>query len=192
VRLRPGGRDLGGAMSWGSPQRLAPFKPDSPFHGLVPPEDAAIAKQVLAEPDIDLPTRTWASLADGAPLVTADSRGDGRVVLIHTSADPRWSTLPISGLFVELLDRIIEFGSGSGVNDAGQNSGFWRPISLIAADGTLRPAQGDAQNIAGENLGLGATAIAPPGLYEAVGGNDAGARRAHKKLACSVRGPRPS
>jgi len=183
VRLRPGGRDLGGAMSWGSPQRLAPFKPDSPFHGLVPPEDAAIAKQVLAEPDIDLPTRTWASLADGAPLVTADTRGDGRVVLIHTSADPRWSTLPISGLFVELLDRIIEFGSGNGVNDAGQSSGFWRPISLIAADGTLRPAQGDAQNIEGEHLGKGATAIAPPGLYEAVGGNDAGARRAHNTLA---------
>ncbi len=183
VRLRPGGRDLGGAMSWGSPQRLAPFKPDSPFHGLVPPEDAAIAKQVLAEPDIDLPTRTWASLADGAPLVTADSRGDGRVVLIHTSADPRWSTLPISGLFVELLDRIIEFGSGNGVSDAGQSSGFWRPVSLIAADGTLRPAQGDAQNIEGEHLGKGGTAIAPPGLYEAVGGNDAGARRAHNTLA---------
>jgi len=73
VRLRPGGRDLGGAMSWGSPQRLAPFKPDSPFHGLVPPEDAAIAKQVLAEPDIDLPTRTWASLADGAGILSLHS-----------------------------------------------------------------------------------------------------------------------
>jgi len=183
VRLRPGGRDLGGAMSWGAPQRFAPFKADSPFHGLVPPDDAAIAKQVLAEPDIDLPTRTWASLADGAPLVTADTRGEGRVVLIHTSADPRWSTLPISGLFVELLDRIIEFGSGNGVSEAGQSSGFWRPVSLIAADGTLRPAQGDAQNIDGDLLGKGATANAPPGLYEAVGGNDAGARRAHNTLA---------
>ena len=186
VRLRPGGRDLGGAMSWGAPQRLAPFKSDSPFAGIIPPEDAAITKQVLAEPDIDLPTRTWASLADGAPLVTADTRGDGRIVLIHTSADPRWSTLPISGLFVEMLDRIIEFGSSNGTGSAGESSGFWRPISLITADGTLRPAQGDAQNIAGENLGVTATAIAPPGLYEAVGGNDAGARRAHNTLAADA------
>lgn len=186
VRLRPGGRDLGGAMSWGAPQRLAPFKPDSPFDGLIPPEDAAITKQVLAEPDIDLPTRTWASLADGAPLVTADSRGDGRIVLVHTSADPRWSTLPLSGLFVEMLDRIIEFGSGGGTSAAGESSGFWRPVALISSDGTLRPAQGDAQNIEGENLGLTATAIAPPGLYEAVGGNDAGARRAHNTLAADA------
>ena len=186
VRLRPGGRDLGGAMSWGAPQRLAPFKPDSPFAGIIPPEDAAITKQVLAEPDIDLPTRTWASLADGAPLVTSDTRGDGRIVLVHTSADPRWSTLPISGLFVEMLDRIIEFGSGNGVNAAGESSGFWRPVSLITAEGTLRSAAGDASNIAGENLGLSATAIAPPGLYEAVGGDDAGARRAHNTLAADA------
>ncbi len=183
VRLRPGGRDLGGAMSWGAPQRLAPFKPDSPFSGIVPPEDAAITKQVLAEPDIDLPTRTWASLADGAPLVTADTRGDGRIVLIHTSADPRWSTLPISGLFVEMLDRIIEFGSGGVSAAAGESSGFWRPISLISADGSLRPARAESSNIAGENLGLTATAIAPPGLYESVGGAEAGSRRAHNTLA---------
>jgi len=183
VRLRPGGRDLGGAMSWGAPQRLAPFKSDSPFAGIIPPQDAAITKQVLAEPDIDLPTRTWASLADGAPLVTSDTRGEGRLVLVHTSADPRWSTLPISGLFVEMLDRIIEFGSGNGTSSASESSGFWRPVSLITHDGTLRPATGDAQNIEGENLGLDATVIAPPGLYEAVAGNDAGARRAHNTLA---------
>ena len=193
VRLRPGGRDLGGAMSWGAPQRLAPFKSDSPFAGIIAPEDAAITKQVLAEPDIDLPTRTWASLADGAPLVTADTRGEGRIVLVHTSADPRWSTLPISGLFVEMLDRIIEFGSGNGTGATAENSGFWRPVSLITAEGALRPAQGDAQNIAGENLGLSATAVSPPGLYEAVGGTDAGARRAHNTLAAdAVLKPMPS
>lgn len=183
VRLRPGGRDLGGAMSWGAPQRLAPFKPDSPFAGLIPPEDAAITKQVLAEPDIDLPTRTWASLADGAPLVTADTRGEGRIVLVHTSADPRWSTLPISGLFVGMLDRIIEVGSGGNAGEQGESSGFWRPVSLISSNGLLVPTSGDARNIEGEAFGQSATANAPPGLYEAVGGSDAGAQRAHNTLA---------
>ena len=33
VTLRSGGRTLGGAMLWTEPARLAPFDPESPFHG---------------------------------------------------------------------------------------------------------------------------------------------------------------
>ena len=182
VRLRPGGRDLGGAMSWGEPQKIASYAEDSPFAGLKTPEDARITRQVLAEPDIDLPTRTWASLTDGAPLVTSDRRGDGRIVLFHTSADPRWSTLPLSGLFVEMLDRIVKFGVG-GTGQAGiDTDGFWSPIALIGADGALREAPEAAQSIEGALLGQPASSTAPPGLYEAIGGKDAGATRAHNLL----------
>ena len=34
VRLRIGGRTVGGAMSWGAPRRLREFAPESPFAGL--------------------------------------------------------------------------------------------------------------------------------------------------------------
>ncbi len=34
VRLRVGGRSVGGAMSWGAPRRLQPFPEDGPFAGL--------------------------------------------------------------------------------------------------------------------------------------------------------------
>jgi hypothetical protein len=34
VRLRAGGRSVGGAMSWGAPRRLQPFPEASPFAGL--------------------------------------------------------------------------------------------------------------------------------------------------------------
>ena len=37
VRLRRGGRTIGGAMSWEQPAKLAPFAADSPFAGLVDP-----------------------------------------------------------------------------------------------------------------------------------------------------------
>ena len=41
VPLRSGGRALGGALSWSEPQRLAPFEPGSPFHGIDLPEETA-------------------------------------------------------------------------------------------------------------------------------------------------------
>ncbi|MEM9350925.1 MAG: BatA domain-containing protein, partial [Pseudomonadota bacterium] len=51
VRLRAGGRSVGGAMSWGEPKTLREFGAASPFFGLAIPEDVSITAQVLAQPD---------------------------------------------------------------------------------------------------------------------------------------------
>lgn len=110
--LRAGERSLGGSLSWTAPGRLAPFPADSPFAGLpVDGADVAVARQVLAEPSPTLDERTWARLTDGTPLVTAARLGAGRVVLVHVTADPRWSSLAMSGLFVEMLRRLAETGA---------------------------------------------------------------------------------
>lgn len=107
VRLRRGGRSLGGTLSWDSPKTLAAFAPESPFAGLSPPADIGVRRQILAEPDGDLPSRTWASLQDGTPIVTAEKRGQGLVVLFHVTADTTWSNLPLSGLFIDMLRRVV-------------------------------------------------------------------------------------
>ena len=107
VRLRRGGRTLGGTLSWDSPKTLAPFPPESPFAGLKPPADIGVRRQILAEPDGDLPNRTWASLQDGTPIVTAQKRGQGTIVLFHVTADTTWSNLPLSGLFIDMLRRVV-------------------------------------------------------------------------------------
>lgn len=112
VPLRLGGRALGGALSWTNPQHLAPFETGSPFYGLPIPDDVTITRQVLAEPAPDLQTHVWARLQDGTPLVTAASRGNGRVVLFHVTANSEWSNLPLSGLYVEMLRRIIALSRG--------------------------------------------------------------------------------
>ena len=112
VKLRRGERELGGAMSWEQPEPLAAFGPKSPFAGLPIPPDVTIKRQVLAEPSLDLEQKTWARLADGTPLVTADRRGKGWLVLVHTTANPDWSSLPFSGLFVEMLQRIVALSQG--------------------------------------------------------------------------------
>ena len=107
VKLRRGGRVLGGSLSWEQPKALAPFEPPSPFVGLKVPKEVTVARQVLAEPEPGLPAKTWAQLSDGTPLVTAAARGKGRVVLFHITADTTWSNLPISGLFVDMLKKIV-------------------------------------------------------------------------------------
>ena len=39
--------------------------------------------------------------------VTADRRGKGLIVLFHVTADTTWSNLPLSGLFVDMLRKIV-------------------------------------------------------------------------------------
>jgi hypothetical protein len=112
VTLRGGGRALGGAMSWTTPQGLAPFPDSSPFAGLAVPADLQVTRQVLAEPGIELAERTWASLTDGTPLVTGRRQGKGWLVLVHTTANADWSNLPMSGLFVDMLRRLTALSSG--------------------------------------------------------------------------------
>ena len=101
--LRAGDRMLGGALSWSEPLPLAPFPPDSPFAGLPVTEEVRVSRQVLAEPGPDLAGATLASLADGTPLVTGARRGKGWLILVHTTANTAWTTLPLSGLFVQML-----------------------------------------------------------------------------------------
>ncbi|MSP48322.1 MAG: DUF4159 domain-containing protein [Alphaproteobacteria bacterium] len=112
VKLRRGDRALGGALSWSRPQPLAVFETASPFAGLGVPADVTVQRQVLAQPGLELAERTWARLTDGTPIVTAERRGQGWTVLVHTTAIPTWSNLPMSGLFVDMLRRVVALSQG--------------------------------------------------------------------------------
>ena len=81
------------------------------------PNDVNVTRQVLAEPEAGLADRTWATLADGTPLVTAVKRGKGMIVLFHVTADTRWSDLPLSGSFVEMLRRIVGLAGTTATTD---------------------------------------------------------------------------
>src|SRR5205807_7569887 len=104
---RRGGRTLGGSLSWEQPQQLGSFTREGPFFDMTVPSDVLVNRQVLAEPDSTLTEHTWATLGDGTPLVTAQHRGKGLIVLFHITADTRWSDLPLSGVFVDMLRRIV-------------------------------------------------------------------------------------
>ena len=169
VRLRRGGRVLGGALAWTTPRALGPFDPAGPFRGLKAPDEVEVRTQVLAEPSPDLAGRVWATLEDGTPLVTGKKLGDGHVVLFHVSSDAEWSSLPLSGLFVEMLGRLMSLAPGrsAGTPDPSALEGtLWRAETLMGADGAPRPVSSLVEPVPGERLAVGgAGPDLPPGVY---------------------------
>ncbi len=169
VKLRRGGRVLGGSLSWDHPQQLAGFSRESPFNGMTVPTDVTVSRQVLAEPDADLSDRTWATLADGTPLVTAVRRGKGVIVLFHVTADTRWSDLPLSGSFVEMLKRIVALaGSTAATQAEAADKQTAReavpPTRLLDGFGAFVPPPSTARPIPMDFTGR-ASAEHPPGFY---------------------------
>jgi hypothetical protein len=182
VRLREGGRSVGGAMSWGDPKALAPFPEGSPFYGLVAPDDVVVRAQVLAQPDPQLAERTIAALDDGTPLVTRKVVGEGQVVLVHVTANAEWSSLPLSGLFVQMLERLAVSTRPALPGAADLAGQTWVPEMVLDAYGQATDA-GELPGVDGEALAGaiagGPTLALPPGLYA---GPD-------RRVALNVMGP---
>ncbi|HZV20689.1 MAG TPA: DUF4159 domain-containing protein, partial [Hyphomicrobiales bacterium] len=175
--LREGGRTLGGAMTWAAPQTPAPFEQGSPFEGLAIPKDVAISRQVLMDPaTMPRDAQVWARLADGTPLVTAIRRGAGLLIFFHITANPDWSNLPISGLFVEMMRKILELsplqvaqGTAASNETAAAGFGaeaFLKPWRVLDGFGKLIPPGERAQPVAAGTIEkVHANAAHPAGLY---------------------------
>ena len=184
VRLRRGGRQLGAVLGWEKPQALAPFPRRSPLAGLRPDPQVRVTRQVLAEPDPALADHTWARLADGTPLITARRIGRGLVVLVHVTASPDWSDLPLSGLFVDILARILQLApparaaADTAAAEAGANApattatdmadgGPFTPVKVLDGFGALQPPPAGAMPLpARAEEKTRPSPAHPPGLYE--------------------------
>jgi hypothetical protein len=162
VKLRHGDRQLGGAMSWSEPLTLAPFDPKGPFGGLAISPEATVSRQVLAEPGPDLARSVLASLVDGTPLITGRRVGEGWLILVHTTANTAWSSLPLSGLFVDMLKRVLALSPGVG----GRVDGMLEIDAALDAFGRLGEPQSGHTPIQGARLAETRPGPAtPPGLY---------------------------
>ncbi|MFC3630642.1 DUF4159 domain-containing protein [Paracoccus angustae] len=168
VALRQGGRDIGGALSWGDPRAVLPFAADGVFAGLTPPGDVAVRAQLMAQPAPDLADKTLASLSDNTPLVTRARAGQGQVVLFHVTANAEWSNLPISGLFVDMLNRLVETARVSPAETQAddRDQPFWTAETVLDGFGRASPAEGMAP-VAAADLALGPGPDRPAGIYAA-------------------------
>jgi hypothetical protein len=172
VTLRSGGRALGSALSWEEPQNLQAFPDSGPFAGLPLDQNVTVSRQVLAEPDMDLPDKVWASLADGTPLVTAKRQGKGLIVLFHVTANADWSNLPLTGLFVEMLRRVNDLapgaggGAAAGASSSDDRATAFIPRLALSAAGELIEPLPDSKPISPADIEKAKpTPETPAGLY---------------------------
>ena len=84
--------------------------------------------------------RAIASLSDGTPLVTRKTLGQGQVVLFHVTATAEWSTLPLSGLFVEMLERLAVSSALATPEAEALEGTTWTPLRVMDGYGTLSDA----------------------------------------------------
>ncbi|WP_371395967.1 DUF4159 domain-containing protein [Fretibacter rubidus] len=136
VLIRQGDRALGGALTWEDPQTLSQFSQESPFFGLNIPNDVLVKQQIMAEPGAQTDAATWARLDDGSPIVTSSVKGLGRIVLFHVTAGPEWSNLPVSGLYVDMLRRILPLANATPAPEQ-STIGDWSPDRVLSGYGRL-------------------------------------------------------
>ena len=170
VTIREGGRSLGSALSWETPQALQAFPDASPFAGLAMDGTVKVTRQVLAEPDTELPGKVWAVLEDGTPLVTAKREGKGLIVLFHVTANADWSNLPLAGLFVDMLRRVLDLapaaGGGGATMAAQADAQAFAPWRALNGFGELADPSPDIQPIPAAVIDKARVSpTTPAGLY---------------------------
>ena len=182
VELRHGGRRLDGALSWAEPLALGRFIADGPLAGVPVSPDVRVRRQVLAEPAAALDDRTLAVLADGTPLVTGERRGEGWLMLVHTTANTRWSDLALSGTFVALLERAADLGRG---RQPPPGDAVLRPVRVLDAFGRLGEPGASITPVPAQRLLDGEVGPAtPPGIWA---DEAAGAERAFNLARADAR-----
>lgn len=164
VTLREGERAMGG-LATTNIGTIAPFPKESPFNGITIPDNITVNRTVLAEPSPELDSKTWARLQDGTPLVTADERGNGRIILVHTSADTAWSNIPLTGLFIDMAKTAIS-KSRTMPGGAVTTGNDLPPLQILNGKGYLNDTKNGVRPLSSQSVDNGTiNATNPPGLY---------------------------
>ena len=165
VLLRGGGRAFGGALSWETPQQLGEFDANGPFADLTVPDDVRIRRQVLAAPGGATSEATWASLADGTPLVTGKRDGEGALALFHVTATPAWSDLPISAVFIEMLRKLTFLSVLSPESTETDEEIRFAPIRVLDGFGRFEQPPAALGSVTAAEANAGSSPAQPPGFY---------------------------
>ncbi len=173
VELRDYPREVAGTLSWTGALKVKSANNDGPLAPMndflkaedtnnLNPDDTYVTKQLLPRAAANSADLTWLSLSDNTPLVSGKKVGNGWQVLVHVPADASWSTVPLSGVFVELLNNLIHLKTLQSQQQETEATYPMAPFKLLLPDATLVPAQGGIQ-LTEEDTGL--TPTTPPGLY---------------------------
>lgn len=179
--IRQGERNLGGDLSGSKEGKIGDIPAKSPFNDIEIAKDIVVKQSVLPQPGADHDNNTWLRLQDGTPLVTAEKKDKGQIVLFHVTADPSWSNLALSGTFVDLLRKAITTSKGVQQDAEGPESAL-PPLKTMNGFGILSSAPSTTLPLnkeAAANCEVGPRN--PPGIY----GEQEGQRTAHN-LNCAL------
>jgi len=171
--LRAEARNVKGSLSWDKPLKLAPLTPDSPLYGIGFDEEVEVSGQILpavnAGSQDENAAQSWILLEDGTPLMTAKQQEQGLIVMVHTTASPLWSNLALSGVYVDMLKRLLTFAGQSNVINTNR-VGALQPVRVIDGFGAL---QSPGQNVKPLDLAsldeYTPSPDHPPGFYASSG-----------------------
>lgn len=171
--LRAEARNVEGSLSWDKPLKLSPLTPDSPLYGIAYDEEIEVSGQILpsisASGTDENAAQNWMTLEDGTPIITAKQQEQGLLVMVHTTASPLWSNLALSGVYVDMLKRILTFAGQSHAINTNQ-VGLLQPVRTMDGFGTL---QSPGQNVKPLDLAkvdeYSPSPDHPPGFYAAGG-----------------------
>lgn len=168
VPMQKGERALGGDLTWENTQNLALFSENSPFYGIELHDNITLKKHILAKPEEAQDKNVWARLEDGIPFITARQQNRGLIIYIHTTADPAWSDLPLTGLYIDILRRILDMAERPAevFQEAANGNIQLEPSLVLNAKGQLiKPSPLYKGFSAGESGNTEPNSIHPPGLY---------------------------
>ena len=147
-----GAAGAAGAVRAGQPVRRArPSPPTSPCRARCWPSPTSTSPP---RPGRGSPTAPRSS--------PPKSAGSGWIVLVHTTANAEWSNLALSGLFVQMLRRIVGDEPGRHRGERGELP----PLETLDGFGRLQRAPPNARPIAGKDIAAAmASPQHPPGFY---------------------------
>jgi hypothetical protein len=88
------------------------------------------------------------------------------VVLFHVAASPGWSSLPISGLYVDMLRRVVELSEGVRGGAAAAKTGTFPPFQTLDGFGHLQKPYPEATPLRASEIETATVGpLHPPGLY---------------------------
>lgn len=164
VPLMQGARAARTVFGGASTGALAPFPAHSPLYGIDLPAGFKADYFVLSEPHPDLAARTWAQLDDGTPFITARSEGEGRIILVHSTANTQWSNLPLTGeFFLKMMNALVTSAQSK---DGASLKADMPPLLTLNAAGELQKAPRDVKPLSAAVFDAHKmSAVNPPGYY---------------------------
>ncbi len=158
-------RQLGNQTTGAAPGKLKPFAGQSPFKDIASADDVQVTQQILPRAGHSSDVQVWAQLQDNTPLVSARASGKGQIILVHTTADPRWSNLAHSGTYVDMLQAAVRSSQAVGMTP-GNNDMALPPVRMMDATGHMTTPAPAVRPLTAEAIEKGQIGPRhPPGIY---------------------------